>query len=105
MLPPYIISAIIAAIIIGIAGFVAQTSSPYTAGFIAAIPIGLISMTTFPDHPEMHRTFALGILAYVVFAFLFYALVDQNGWDRTKALYACVGGWLAVILSMWVVAR
>lgn len=100
-------AAAIAAALVGTAVYVSHTQSAYTAGFIAAAPIALISVMYAPKDKagEMSRTVSLGLMAYTVFALLFYALVAQNGWDRRKALIVAMGAWAVVTGIMWIVAR
>lgn len=101
--PNYIWSALIGAITIGFAVYVANHASPHTAGFLAALPVALTTMLFIERKPVMEtsKTFALGISAYAVFALLFYSLITQNGWDHRQAIYFCVGGWLITAGLMW----
>ena len=105
--PDYVWAALFSAFAVGLAVYIADRSSPYTAGFMAAFPVALCSMVFVSQsaRPETSRSFALGILAYAVFAMLFYSLIAQNGWNHNSAVYFCVGGWVLTAAIMWMLAQ
>lgn len=107
IVPNYIWAGLFSALAVGLAVYVADQSSPFTAGFLAAFPVALCSMIFISqaNAPETSRSFALGILSYAVFAMLFYSLISQNGWNHNQAVMVCVGGWLLTAIIMWMLAR
>jgi uncharacterized membrane protein (GlpM family) len=95
---PYILAAVIAAIISGLAVYIANNSSGYTAGFLFAFPTALVTLF-FVKKDKLHevtKTFTLGAIAYVSFALIIYYL-DNYSFEVEQKSKLLIG------LSVWVV--
>lgn len=97
-------AAIIAAFIVGVATYFAETSRPELAGILATIPVALPTIWLLSDDVPLKDymwSFTLGISAYLLAAVLYYYLVAFHSVSRKRGLVIAMGIWLILVLLVY----
>lgn len=97
-------ASLFAACIVGFSNYLSQSSKPYLAGLLIAIPVALPSMwfieNKHPDDLKKYiKGFAISISIYFMLAILFYNMVVKFDHDKkTTIIYLMVLWFILVVV-------
>jgi|LakMenEpi03Aug12_release.lakeMendotaPanAssembly.Ray.scaffolds.fasta_scaffold06067_10 heme/copper-type cytochrome/quinol oxidase subunit 4 len=91
-----------AAVIIGFSSYLSQTSHPFLAGLLIAIPIALPSLwfienKNAKDMKEYLRGFCISIIIYCIVVLFFYYMVVKSNYDKKKMIILAMILWAVIM--------
>lgn len=106
MIPNFVRAAIIAALIVGSATYMAERSHPILAGFLAAMPVILITMLFLSvENPLKFKdytwAYCLGIIIYMFAAMTFYYLYTLKNLKLGTAAAYALGLWITLVFMAY----
>jgi heme/copper-type cytochrome/quinol oxidase subunit 4 len=103
-------ASLCAALVIGFSSYLSQTSHPFLAGLLIAIPVALPSLwfienKNAKDMKEYLRGFAISITIYCIVALFFYYMVVKSNYDKKKMIIFAMMLWFTIILICYYTFR
>ena len=111
MFPGPIKAAALAAVIIGVASYLAENSQPILAGIITTIPVALPAMWFLgvkdpQEFKDYTWAFTLGIASYFIAIMTFYYMCAYKEIPKKTAILYAMGLWLGlVVLAYFIFAE
>lgn len=95
-------ASLCAALIIGFSSYLSQTSHPFLAGLLIAIPIALPSLwfienKNAKDMKDYLKGFSISITIYCFIALFFYYMVVKSNYDKKKMIIVAMTLWFIIM--------
>lgn len=100
-------SALLAALVVGTAVYLAENNNPVIAGLLVTIPVSLPAIWFIKnDKSSLHDyawSFMLGFITYCIAVILFYCLLTKFNLKKKKAIIFAMTAWLIMIILVYFV--
>lgn len=98
-------AAVLAALVVGTATYLAENSYAVTAGLLVTIPVSLPAIWFIQRDrkalKEYTWSFLLGFIIYFLSLSLFYYLLSKRNYDKKKAILTSMFFWFVGILFVY----
>lgn len=98
-------AALLAALVIGTAVYLAENGNAVIAGLLVAIPVSLPAIWFIENDKTALRDYAwsfmLGFITYCISVIIFYCLLTKFNFEKKKAIITSMGIWFIMIILVY----